>query len=86
MLLALPTNIRLGWKGTLGFYEHCEITAVKNSVTRQFVEVPTTLLYKVKFHLVIYLAPSTSYKTILCCGKWCVGKMAWHLFLHNFTF
>jgi len=37
-LLALPTNIRLGWKGlagtnTLAYYEHLQITAVKSLIT-----------------------------------------------------
>ncbi len=37
-LLALPTNIRLGWKGSLGtnaltFYEKAYLTAVKSFIT-----------------------------------------------------
>jgi hypothetical protein len=38
-LLALPTNIRLGWKGlpgtnALGYYENPKITAVKSFIVK----------------------------------------------------
>jgi hypothetical protein len=39
MPLALPTNIRLGWKGlpgtnTLAYYENSEITTVKSFIVK----------------------------------------------------